>query len=113
MLQVMPTASSVMKARRAYLQEEASRHQAEIVADTNSQLSRASNELDMLRTLFNIVPKDGFVYGTVSQIVTDKQNIPQTLEIVAGLTPDGNPLDLSIFPSTSLPVADFPILGLL
>jgi signal transduction histidine kinase/HAMP domain-containing protein len=98
---------------RAFAETEAARNQAIDVADINEALSKAQSELDVLVPLFSIAPTEGLSYATLSYVTTDQQNNPETLNIVAGLTPDGNPLDLSVFPSTTLYPKDFPLIAMM
>src|SRR5262249_3238356 len=93
---------------RTFGEMEAARQRAEAVANINAALTKAQTELDILTPIFELLPKENVGRAGLLFVETDSSNHPVAVTIAAGFTPDGRPLDLSVYPTTRLTLDQYP-----
>lgn len=118
--QLLQTLPSVVATRRAYLAEQearqetdASRQQAETLAQVNAALSQAADEREILSAVARLAEDYGADLSVLAYIVSVEGNPLDRVNIVALRTGDTKqPVPLNTLPIISFRVDDYPLLRL-
>jgi signal transduction histidine kinase len=109
---ITPPITAVVSSRQAYFAEEANRRRAETLAQINEDLSRATNENEILAAVAALLERYHVTFSALSYIHVDKDNAPEFTEVVALRTGNGQTLPPSSLPKTTFTTSETPTLPL-